>query len=76
MPPSFPRTRARVTRFSSSSEERGQGDECEHERDDDLGRAKVEVVDLGAQPARQVLVLDLLQPGAVDVPDASLRDVS
>ena len=37
---------------------------------------QVEVVDLGAQPARQVLVLDLLQPGAVDVPDASLRDVS
>lgn len=46
------------------------------ESTDDEGRTGVEVVDLGAKLQSEVDVLNLLQPRAIDVPNAALPDVS
>ncbi len=54
----------------------GQDDEGGGGRGDDLERLQVEGVDLVANGGREGLVLNLLQASAVDVPDASLPDVS
>ena len=54
------------------------GHDHEEQRDDgaDLGGLQVEGVDLGAEARREVVILNLLQPTAVNVPDAALPDVS
>ena len=57
-------------------EELGEHDVQQRAGGDDRRRLEVERVHLGPQPRRQAWVLDFLQAGAVDVPDAALRDVS
>ena len=54
----------------------GQDDEERHRDADDLGRLQVEGVDLGAEARGEVGVVDGLEAGAVDVPDAALPNVS
>lgn len=57
-------------------EELGQ-DNKERDCDaDDLGALKIEGIDLRAQPRGEVSILNLLEAGAIDVPDAALPDVS
>lgn len=56
--------------------ELGQQDKGRDGDADHAGRLQIERVHLGAQPLREVGVLNLLQAAAVDVPNAALPDVS
>ena len=57
-------------------EELGQDDECKDEGADDLRRLKVEVIHLLAKLRGERGILNLLEAAAVDVPNATLPDVS
>ena len=57
-------------------EQFGQDDKERDGDADDLSGLQVEGVDLGAQARGEVGISNLLQAGAVDVPDAALPDVS
>ena len=54
-------------------EELGHDHKEQHQDADDLGRLQVEGVDLCTQLGGEGRVLNLLQAGAVDVPNAALR---